>query len=216
MADNEKLVRIEAFYMSAQDVQSLLDYAQSRGLVLFAGLDDKTPVDRLLADVLHVLRANHPEFFTGGVFVQPRGEDRTPPWLESLHPRQQEAYRAGHCPFLECWGGVCNKPLQPGLGFCDRHNGRKCWSCGRPATSSCDRSEMSLVCGVDQCHDHPHRHGQSAPVEPVEAPTPTAQELRARCRRESNAHKRAISQPWWRRAVRAFAAAFNNPSPEEA
>lgn len=89
------------------------------------------------------------------------GPHKPPEWLAQVLPIQRKAYEAGLCSFLECWVGVCKKPRAPHSHFCDKHRGRKCWACDNPATSNCDATLGPMVCGVDQCHLHPHSHSHS-------------------------------------------------------
>lgn len=74
-----------------------------------------------------------------------------PEEMKTLKRRINEAFEAaGMCGYLEAYRGRCRQQKDG----C-KHRERRCWKCGRPATSECS-SAGSFVCGMPQCDDHPH------------------------------------------------------------
>lgn len=58
------------------------------------------------------------------------------------------------CKFNEAWIGQCEAEADEN-GFCEKHKGKVCCSCGKPTTHNCDET-MGLVCGAPLCDDCEH------------------------------------------------------------
>ena len=59
------------------------------------------------------------------------------------------------CIWSEAWVGRCKNEAIEGTIVCEKHTGRKCSSCGAPATHNCDETGQ-FVCGFDLCDDCEH------------------------------------------------------------
>lgn len=58
------------------------------------------------------------------------------------------------CRYAEAWRGNCKEPADES-GFCEKHKGIKCVSCGAQATHDCPETGQ-LVCGAPLCDDCEH------------------------------------------------------------
>lgn len=54
------------------------------------------------------------------------------------------------CTFHKAWIGLCGKPADDS-GYCEKHRGIKCCSCGEQATRECDQTGIQFVCGYPLC-----------------------------------------------------------------
>lgn len=76
--------------------------------------------------------------------------------LPDMEAAITQAFHAhGLCGYIEPWIGRC-RAKHP----CEKHLRYRCWSCGAPAVRGCSMAG-SLVCGVPECADHPHPHGDA-------------------------------------------------------
>ena len=48
------------------------------------------------------------------------------------------------------WAGKC-KSIATDEGFCEKHHGKKCASCGDVAVRECDQTGIQFVCGAPLC-----------------------------------------------------------------
>ena len=48
------------------------------------------------------------------------------------------------------WAGKC-KANATSNGFCEKHKGQKCASCGKEAVRECDHTGIQFVCGAPLC-----------------------------------------------------------------
>lgn len=48
------------------------------------------------------------------------------------------------------WAGKC-KSIATRDGFCEKHHGKKCVSCGSEAVRECDHTGIQFVCGAPLC-----------------------------------------------------------------
>jgi hypothetical protein len=61
------------------------------------------------------------------------------------------------CKFDMGWGGICKAaPASDGDGYCERHAGVRCCSCGEKATRECCETGIQFVCGSPLCDDCDH------------------------------------------------------------
>lgn len=58
------------------------------------------------------------------------------------------------CSFGRAWIGECGNDADES-GFCEKHKGIKCCSCGKQATRECSET-MQFVCGAPLCDDCEH------------------------------------------------------------
>jgi len=58
------------------------------------------------------------------------------------------------CRYAEAWRGNCKEAADES-GFCEKHKGIKCVSCGAQATHDCPETGQ-LVCGAPLCDDCEH------------------------------------------------------------
>ena len=88
------------------------------------------------------------------------------------------------CRFIEAWIGRC-KETPDESGFCKKHKGKKCASCGAIATRNCEETGQ-FVCGADLCDDCEHTlfpDGSNGGIGFNAQRLPEGVELKSHCKR---------------------------------